>query len=86
MTAVSSRFPFVPHTMAIPDEKAGTASFEPEQTPIWAKECTNLANERLGATVIFATDEWFAPAECLLNPGPPVFDPDAYSPQGKVCV
>lgn len=66
------------------DEKAGSSVFEPEEAPTWAKECCNLANERLGASVIFATDEWFATAECLLNPQPAVFDPDAFSPQGKV--
>lgn len=39
-----------------PDEKAGPA-MEPEQTPLWALESTNLANERLGAKILFATDE-----------------------------
>ena len=34
--------------------------------------------------MIFATDEWFAIADNLLNPSPPTFDPNAYCEQGKV--
>ena len=45
---------------------------------------TNLADGRLGAEILFATDEWFATASNLLNPAPPVFDPDAFCSQGKV--
>ena len=56
----------------------------PESPPDWALETTNLADARIGSKVLFATDEWFARAECLLNPAPATFDPDAYSPQGKV--
>jgi allantoicase len=33
--------------------------------------------------VLFATDEWFATAERLLDPNPATFDINAYSPQGK---
>jgi hypothetical protein len=38
----------------------------PEEAPTWALESTNLANERLGATVIFTTDEWFGESLFLL--------------------
>ncbi len=47
-------------------------------------EKLNLADASLGSRVVFATDEWFARAENLLNPSPPTFDPNAYCPQGKV--
>mmetsp|Transcript_31970 Transcript_31970/g.41092 ORF Transcript_31970/g.41092 Transcript_31970/m.41092 type:complete len:449 (+) Transcript_31970:18-1364(+) len=66
------------------DHGAGDKVYEPEKPPVWAKESTNLANSRLGSTVIFATDEWFATAECFLNPAPAVFDPDAFTTHGKL--
>lgn len=50
----------------------------------WSTENVNLANSRLGAKVLFATDEWFAVADNLLNPNNPVFDPNAFCSQGKV--
>jgi allantoicase len=45
---------------------------------------TNMANAMSGAKIIFATDDWFATAESLLQDGPPIFDPDAFCEQGKV--
>ncbi|KAG7353021.1 allantoicase [Nitzschia inconspicua] len=45
---------------------------------------TNLASATNGARVFFATDDWFAAAENLLQDGPPIFDVDAYCEQGKV--
>lgn len=44
----------------------------------------NLANARIGAEIVFATDEWFACAHNLLNPESPQFDPQAFCSQGKV--
>lgn len=43
----------------------------------------NLASERLGAEVIFATDEFFAPKERLIQDREPVFLPDKYDDHGK---
>lgn len=43
----------------------------------------DLAAERLGGQVVAFNDEFFAPAENLLKPGPPVFDPDRYTDCGK---
>jgi allantoicase len=60
-----------------PDDKAGPAH-EAEEAPTWALDSTNLADERLGSSVLFATDEWFARAECLLNPSPATYDHFAY--------
>lgn len=45
---------------------------------------TNMTSASGGARVLFATDDWFATAENLLNDGPPIFDEDAYCEQGKV--
>ncbi len=43
----------------------------------------NLASERLGAEVIFATDDFFAPKERLIQDREPVFLPDKYDDHGK---
>ncbi len=43
----------------------------------------DLAAERLGGHVVAFNDEFFAPAENLLKPGPPIFDPDRYTDRGK---
>jgi len=44
----------------------------------------NLTSSANRASIAFATDEWFATAENLLNPRPPTFVPDLFCPQGKV--
>jgi allantoicase len=44
----------------------------------------NLTSKANGAVILFATDEWFAVADNLLNDHPPTFDPDAFCSQGKV--
>jgi allantoicase len=43
----------------------------------------NLASEKIGAKVIFATDDFFAVAENLLLPTEPAFDPTTYTKFGK---
>ena len=43
----------------------------------------NLANAHLGAEVLYATDDFFAPKERLLNPAEPVFIADKYDENGK---
>ena len=44
----------------------------------------DLAARSLGGIVLAASDEYFAPKERLLDPGPPVFDPHAYTDRGKL--
>eukprot|EP00644_Phytophthora_capsici_P016827 jgi/Phyca11/556776/estExt2_Genewise1Plus.C_PHYCAscaffold_950052 len=44
---------------------------------------TDLASATYGSRVLFATDEWFAPASCLLQPEPPVFIADKFTSFGK---
>ncbi|MFC7220849.1 allantoicase [Streptomyces polyrhachis] len=44
----------------------------------------DLADRRLGAAVIAANDEFFAPRESLLTPAPAHFDPELFGPKGKI--
>lgn len=44
---------------------------------------TNLAQPRLGAEVISATDDFFAPKHRLIDPAPPIFIPDKFDEHGK---
>lgn len=55
-----------------------------EQTPTIFHGLQNMCSASLGARILFATDEWFASANNLLEDGPPIFDPDAFCEQGKV--
>ncbi|MGP4000485.1 allantoicase [Streptomyces sp. 8N706] len=44
----------------------------------------DLADRRLGASVIAANDEFFAERENLLTPGPAHFDPERFGHKGKI--
>lgn len=55
----------------------------PVELPDWAKRSVNLADTRIGARGIFATDEFFAPLERMLNPDPAVFIVGKYDDNGK---
>jgi len=44
----------------------------------------NCLSTRVGARVLFATDEWFACASNLIKAEEPAFDPNAFCSQGKV--
>jgi allantoicase len=46
-------------------------------------DLADLASERLGGSVLFANDDFFAPKENLLKPEPAVFAPDRYTDRGK---
>ncbi len=46
-------------------------------------QLVNLASERLGAVAIAASDDFFAPKECLVKDNPAVFKPDEYTDRGK---
>jgi allantoicase len=43
----------------------------------------DLASARLGAEVLAANDDFFAPRENLIKPEPPIFKPDVYTDRGK---
>lgn len=47
------------------------------------KELVDLAAERLGGSVLYATDDFFAPKENLLKASKPVWKEDAYTDRGK---
>lgn len=49
----------------------------------FAHRWVNLAQPRLGAQVISATDEFFAPGERLIDPRRPVFIADKFDDHGK---
>ncbi|POM63512.1 Allantoicase [Phytophthora palmivora] len=52
-------------------------------TPDDVETMIDLASATYGSRVLFATDEWFAPASRLLLPEPPVFIPDKFTSFGK---
>ncbi|ONZ95633.1 allantoicase, partial [Burkholderia cenocepacia] len=51
--------------------------------PAFTRRYMNLADPRLGAQALFASDEFFAPKERMLNPEPAVFIPGKYDDHGK---
>jgi allantoicase len=53
------------------------------ELPEWARRAINLANPRIGAKAIIASDEFFAPLERMLDPNPALFIPGKYDANGK---
>jgi allantoicase len=51
--------------------------------PDFTRRYVNLADPRLGAQALEASDEFFAPKERMLNPEPAVFIPGKYDDNGK---
>lgn len=51
--------------------------------PAFVTDCVDLAQTRLGARVLSASDEFFAPKEAMLSPEPPIFVPGKYTDRGK---
>jgi len=51
--------------------------------PAFTDQFINLAQPRLGAQVLFATDDFFAAKERLIDPSPPVFIDGKYDDHGK---
>lgn len=51
--------------------------------PDFTRAGIDLAQPRLGAEVLDASDDFFAPKERLISPKPPVFVPDLYDENGK---
>lgn len=49
----------------------------------FAMRFVNLADQRLGAEALAASDDFFAPKERMLNPEPPVFIAGKYDDHGK---
>jgi allantoicase len=63
------------------DENLGVMVTRPENEFAW--RYVNLADSRLGATVLHATDEFFAPAQRMLSPAPAAFIAGKYDERGK---
>jgi len=63
------------------DEISGVMVTRPENEFAW--RYVNLADARLGAKPIHVSDEFFAPAERMLNPAAAVFIPGKYDDHGK---
>jgi allantoicase len=51
--------------------------------PDFTRRFVNLADPRLGARALAASDDFFAPKERMLNPEPAVFIPGKYDDHGK---
>ncbi|RQH07950.1 allantoicase [Paraburkholderia dinghuensis] len=51
--------------------------------PDFTRRYVNLADPRLGAQALAASDDFFAPKERMLNPEPAVFIPGKYDDNGK---
>src|SRR6476661_4793677 len=47
------------------------------------QDLLDLASERLGGSVLYATDDYFAEKENLLKPGKPVWKEHEYTDRGK---
>jgi hypothetical protein len=53
------------------------------KAPEFTRRLVNLADARLGAFAVEASDEFFAPKERMLSPEPPIFIPGKYDDNGK---
>lgn len=51
--------------------------------PAFTRRCVNLADPRLGAVALAASDEFFAAKERMLDPAPAQFHPGRYDAHGK---
>src|ERR1700757_3415 len=58
-------------------------SSTPEILPDFARLWVDLAQPRLGAVAIHATDEFFAPKERIIDPAPAIFIPGKYDANGQ---
>ncbi|NMG46296.1 allantoicase [Aromatoleum toluvorans] len=55
----------------------------PADLPEWARRSVDLANPRLGAKALYATDDFFAEVARMLNPEPAQFVPGKFDTNGK---
>lgn len=60
-----------------------TAIRATEGKPDFALGTVNLASPKLGARIVETSDEFFGPAERMLNDAPPIFFPDRFDDNGK---
>lgn len=55
----------------------------PADLPEWARRSVDLANPRLGAQALYASDDFFAEVARMLNPDPAQFVPGKFDTNGK---
>jgi allantoicase len=55
----------------------------PAELPDWARRAVDLANPRIGAKALYASDDFFAPVSRMLDPEPAQFIPGKYDDNGK---
>ncbi len=55
----------------------------PADLPDWARRSVDLANPRLGAKALHASDDFFGEVARMLNPAPAEFHPGRFDQQGK---
>lgn len=55
----------------------------PADLPEWARRAVDLANPRLGAKALYASDDFFAEVARMLNPEPAQFVPGKFDTNGK---
>lgn len=55
----------------------------PADLPDWARRAVDLANPRIGARALFASDDFFAEVGRMLDPAPAQFIPGKYDANGK---
>jgi allantoicase len=55
----------------------------PPDAPDFTRRYLNLADPRLGAVAVSASDDFFAPRDRMLNPEPALFIPGKYDEHGK---
>ncbi len=64
-------------------KKTKLMTFTQEHDDRFSSKWVNLAEERLGAKVLFATDDFFAEKENLIKPGRGIFIEDKFTDHGK---
>ena len=60
-----------------------TVAEKDPSAPSFTRNCVNLADSRLGASALVASDEFFAAKERMLDPAPAQFYPGRYDDHGK---
>ncbi|NQU71093.1 MAG: 2-oxo-4-hydroxy-4-carboxy-5-ureidoimidazoline decarboxylase, partial [Rhodospirillales bacterium] len=63
--------------------RAGAPELSDNDPPQFVRDFVNLASPKLGARVIWATDDFFAPKDRLIRDEEPVFISDKYDDNGK---
>lgn len=67
-----------------PERETAMAAAPPDpDAPAFVRRCVNLADPRLGAVALVASDEFFAAKERMLDPAPAQFYPGRYDEHGK---